>query len=85
MNSGDARRCCFQFAKTIGRVADFAVDLAEQLHKDLGLEYKPTVHGKKTKKSVCSGLPSLLERCSGQSDISLRLDSLVSAARVMDG
>mmetsp|Transcript_14614 Transcript_14614/g.12491 ORF Transcript_14614/g.12491 Transcript_14614/m.12491 type:complete len:155 (+) Transcript_14614:3-467(+) len=40
------------FAKTIGRIADFAVDLAEQLHKDLGLEYKPAPHGKKTKKSV---------------------------------
>ncbi|KAF4692995.1 hypothetical protein FOZ63_003151, partial [Perkinsus olseni] len=40
-----------KFAKTIGRVADFAVDLAEQLHKDLGLEYKPAGHGKKTKKS----------------------------------
>ncbi|EER10947.1 conserved hypothetical protein [Perkinsus marinus ATCC 50983] len=48
----DATAMAITFAKTIGRVADFAVDLAEQLHKDLGLEYKPTVHGKKTKKSV---------------------------------
>ena len=35
----DATVMAVTFAKTIARIAEFAVDLAESLHKDLGLEY----------------------------------------------
>jgi hypothetical protein len=39
MASSDGTAMAVAFAKTIARIADFAVDLAETLHKDLGLEY----------------------------------------------
>lgn len=35
----DATVMAVTFAKTIAKIAEFAVELAESLHKDLGLEY----------------------------------------------
>ena len=40
MKETDATVMAVTFAKTIARIAEFAVDLAESLHKDLGLEYQ---------------------------------------------
>ena len=40
MKDTDATVMAVTFAKTIARIAEFAVDLAESLHKDLGLEYQ---------------------------------------------
>ena len=37
----DATVMAVTFAKTIARIAEFTADLAESLHKDLGLEYVP--------------------------------------------
>lgn len=48
----DATVMAVTFAKTIAKIAEFAVDLAESLHKDLGLEYSgpSTVSSKKVNK-----------------------------------
>ncbi len=48
----DATLMAITFAKTIAKIAEFAVDLAESLHKDLGLEYSgpSTVAAKKVSK-----------------------------------
>lgn len=46
----DATVMAVTFAKTIARIAEFAVDLAESLHKDLGIEYIPP--NSKTGKAV---------------------------------
>lgn len=49
MTNGDGTVMAVAFAKTISRIAEFAVDLAETLHKDLGLEYNgPVVVKSKT-------------------------------------
>jgi poly(A) polymerase Pap1 len=39
MSDADATLMAHTFAKTVARVAEFAVELAESLHKDLGIEY----------------------------------------------
>lgn len=39
MSETDATLMAHTFAKTVARIAEFAVELAESLHKDLGLEY----------------------------------------------
>lgn len=44
----DATVMAETFAKTIARIAEFAVDLAESLHKDLGLEYQGPSFNKKS-------------------------------------
>jgi hypothetical protein len=47
----DATVMAVTFAKTISRFAEFMVDLAETLHKDLGIEYHaPSKTGKPSKK-----------------------------------
>ena len=46
MKESDATVMAHTFAKTIARIAEFAVDLAESLHKDLGLEYAGPVSSK---------------------------------------
>ena len=43
MANSDGTAMAMAFAKTIAKIADFAVDLAETLHKDLGLEYNGPV------------------------------------------
>jgi hypothetical protein len=51
MKDTDATVMAVTFAKTIARIAEFAVDLAESLHKDLGLEYSgPASKGKQASK-----------------------------------
>jgi hypothetical protein len=51
MTESDATVMAITFAKTISRIAEFAVDLAETLHKDLGLQYNgPTSNKKPSKK-----------------------------------
>lgn len=47
MKDADATIMATAFAKTIARIAEFAVDLAETLHKDLGLEYQGPSANKK--------------------------------------
>jgi hypothetical protein len=46
MTDADATLMAHTFAKTIGRIAEFAVELAESLHRDLGLEYHGPVASK---------------------------------------
>jgi len=43
----DATVMAQAFAKTIAKLADFATELAESIHKDLGIEYIPKKAGKK--------------------------------------
>jgi hypothetical protein len=50
MKESDATVMAITFAKTISRIAEFAVDLAESLHKDLGLEYTGPITSKKPNK-----------------------------------
>jgi len=47
----DATVMAMTFAKTIAKIAEFAVDLAESLHQDLGIEYSgPSTNRKQQKK-----------------------------------
>ena len=46
----DATVMAMTFAKTIARIAEFAVDLAESLHSDLGLEYTGPSSTRKSQK-----------------------------------
>lgn len=46
----DATVMAMTFAKTIARIAEFAVDLAETLHNDLGLEYTGPSSSRKSQK-----------------------------------
>lgn len=46
----DATVMAMAFAKTIARLAEFAVELAESLHKDLGIEYSGPVSSRKSLK-----------------------------------
>jgi hypothetical protein len=49
MQESDATVMALTFAKTIAKIAEFAVDLAETLHKDLGIEYSGPYNSKSTK------------------------------------
>jgi hypothetical protein len=51
MTESDSTLMAHTFAKTIAKIAEFAVELAETLHKDLGLEY----HGPVTSKGKLTG------------------------------
>ena len=46
----DSTTVALMFAKTVAKFAEFTVELAESLHKDLGLEYHPPVKGRVSKK-----------------------------------
>jgi hypothetical protein len=51
VKESDATVMAMTFAKTIAKIAEFAVDLAETLHKDLGIEYSgPSGNRKQQKK-----------------------------------
>jgi len=50
MKESDATVMAITFAKTISRIAEFAVELAESLHKDLGIEYSGPATAKKIQK-----------------------------------
>jgi hypothetical protein len=51
VKESDATVMATTYAKTIAKIAEFAVELAETLHKDLGLEYSgPSTSRKQPKK-----------------------------------
>lgn len=50
MTDKDATLVAHAFAKTIAKIADFAADLAETIHKDLGIEYVPAAARKAVKR-----------------------------------
>ena len=51
MQESDATAMAITFAKTIAKIAEFAVELAETLHKDLGIEYSSPYNSKGTRSS----------------------------------
>jgi hypothetical protein len=54
MTNEDSTAVAHAFAKTIAKIAEFANDLAESIHKDLGIEYTAPALLNKKKRKVTS-------------------------------